>query len=67
MPINPKTESDDFRPEDSPAAWFVELLLSSDRGDYRRATEAQSRLRDLGWLVSRQKPRHTAPRREGGH
>lgn len=59
----------EFRPEDSPIAWFGEMLLSIDRGDFRRASEAQAELTRLGWSVTRQKagkPRQMAPRRAGG-
>jgi hypothetical protein len=48
---------DEFRPEDSPIAWFGEMVLASDRGDFRRAYEAQAELGRLGWRVDRRKPR----------
>jgi hypothetical protein len=41
------------RPEDSPIAWFGELLLAIDRGEYSRASQAQAQLRRLGWRVAR--------------
>jgi hypothetical protein len=45
------------RPEDSPIAWFGELLMAIDRGDYRHASVAQSQLIRLGWRVSRKRNR----------
>lgn len=60
---------DDFRPEDSPIAWFGEMLIAIDRGDYERAAESQRQLDRLGWRVTRKKGRHTprqAARQEGG-
>jgi hypothetical protein len=53
---------DDFRPEDSPIAWFGEMLLAIDRGNYHRASEAQGELARLGWRVDRRRPRQTAGR-----
>jgi hypothetical protein len=53
-PIDP-TEAE-FDPAESPIAWFGELLLSIDRGDYRRAAESQRQLARLGWSVSRRQP-----------
>jgi len=41
------------RPEDSPIAWFGELLLAIERGAYGRASEAQGELARLGWAVTR--------------
>lgn len=62
----PRTKPpDNFRPKESPAAWFMELLLASDRGDFRRASEAQAELARLGWYVTRRKPRQKAAGREG--
>jgi hypothetical protein len=40
-----------FRPEDSPIAWFGEMLIGLDRGDYRRVYQAQRELARLGWCV----------------
>jgi hypothetical protein len=57
MPRSNPPVADRTRPEDSPIAWFGELLLAIDRGDYRRATEAQRQLIRLGWSVVRRKPR----------
>lgn len=48
--------SGEFRPEDSPPAWFVELLMAFDRGDFARAAVCQRRLAWLGWQVDRCKP-----------
>jgi hypothetical protein len=53
MPPSPRRT----RPEDSPIAWFGELLLAIDRGDYPRAAEAQGQLGRLGWRVNRSNPR----------
>jgi hypothetical protein len=49
----------EFRPEESPIAWFGELLLAIDRGDFDRAAESQRQLARLGWRVDRRKPRLT--------
>ena len=35
---------DDFRPEESPVAWFGEMLVALDRGDFERAAESQRSL-----------------------
>lgn len=48
--------------EESPIAWFSELLLAKDRGDFQRAVEAQRELERLGWTVRFRKPR---PKRGG--
>jgi hypothetical protein len=48
--------------EDSPIAWFGELLIAIGREDYPRAAESQRQLARLGWNVTRRKPR----RSEGG-
>lgn len=52
-----RLEPEPFRPEESPIAWFGEMLLAIDRGDFRRATEAQRELSRLGWDVARRNPR----------
>jgi hypothetical protein len=57
---------EDFRPEDSPIAWFGEMLMAIDRGDFNRAAESQRQLDRLGWRVDRCKPRKTAAGQEGG-
>jgi hypothetical protein len=44
-----------FQPEESPIAWFGELLLAVDRGDFDRAAESQRQLDRLGWRVSRRR------------
>ena len=51
---------DDFRPEESPIAWFGEMILAIDRGDFDRAAESKRQLSRLGWRVDRRKPRQTA-------
>ncbi|CAN5903300.1 hypothetical protein BH23PLA1_BH23PLA1_35640 [soil metagenome] len=45
------------RPEDSPIAWFGEMLLAADRRDFERAAEAQRQLSRLGWTVKPARPR----------
>jgi hypothetical protein len=55
------------RPEDSPFAWFGELLIAHDRNDASRASNAQKQLDRLGWWVTpfvqhRRKPRAEASR-----
>jgi len=49
--------------EDSPIAWFGEMLLARDRNDFKHAAEAQRQLARLGWSVLYRKPR---PGRIGG-
>jgi len=52
----PRTKPpDDFRPEESPIAWFGEILLAIYRGDWSRAGEAQRELNRLGWNVGRRR------------
>jgi hypothetical protein len=48
-----------FRPEDSPIAWFGELLVAVDRGDFARAAKSQRELSRLGWRVRRQRSPRT--------
>ena len=60
---------DDFRPEDSPIAWFGEMLVAIDLGDFDRAAESQRQLHRLGWRVTRQGrriARNQATGRDGG-
>jgi hypothetical protein len=45
----PKPPDDDFRPQDQPIAWCVEILLSDERGNFERAAIAQHELARLGW------------------
>jgi hypothetical protein len=52
-----QTTKEPFRPEESAIAWFCEMLLAADRGDFQRAAEAQRELARLGFVVSRHKPR----------
>ncbi len=54
-PANPGTT----RPEDSPIAWFGEMLLAIDRGDFDRAAESQRQLSRLGWRVVRRRASQT--------
>jgi uncharacterized DUF497 family protein len=51
---------DDFRPEESPIAWFGEMLVALDLGDFDRAAHSQHQLDRLGWLVTRKRSRPTA-------
>ncbi len=51
------------RYEDSPIAWFGELLLAWERRDVDGAAEAKRQLSRLGWSVRYRKPRNQA---EGG-
>ena len=55
---------DDFRPEESPIAWFMEMLLAADRGDFERAAESQRQLDRLGWRVDRKKRRLRCPQND---
>ena len=61
---------DDFRPEESPIAWFGEMLIAIDRGDFERAAESQRQLDRLGWRVNRKRnrptPRQAAAGQGGG-
>jgi hypothetical protein len=52
-----QTTAELTRPEESPIAWFGEMLLAADRGDFQRAAEAQRELTRLGWIVNFRKPR----------
>jgi hypothetical protein len=54
---------DDFRPEDSPIAWFGEMLIAIDRGNFDQAAESQRQLDRLGWRVTRKRGRLT-PRQQ---
>jgi hypothetical protein len=55
---------DDFRAEESPIAWFGELLIAIDRGDFQRAAESQQQLDRLGWCVN-PKSKETRPTARG--
>jgi hypothetical protein len=57
MPQRNSPELDRPRPEESPVAWFSELLIAIDRGEYARATKAQKELSRLGWSVIPRKSR----------
>jgi hypothetical protein len=50
-----------FRPEESPVAWFCELLIALDRGDYQHAAESQRQLNRLGWSVLPQAATRSSP------
>jgi hypothetical protein len=69
VPRKRPSESTGFRPEESPIAWFGEMLIAIDRGDFdRAAAESQRQLDRLGWRVTRKKSRptpHQTPARQG--
>jgi hypothetical protein len=54
---------EDFRPEESSIAWFGEMLIALDLGDFDRAAHSQRQLDRLGWRVTRNRsaPRHAKP------
>jgi len=64
MPRAKPTVEGRTRPEESPIAWFGEMLLAIDRGDFDRAAESQRQLDRLGWRVNRKRIR-PAPQPEG--
>jgi hypothetical protein len=47
-------------PEDRAAILFAALDVAQARGEYARAAEIQQRLKDLGWVVTRRRPRPDA-------
>jgi hypothetical protein len=49
-------------PEDRAAIVFAALDVAQARGDYARAAEAQRELKDLGWVVTRRRPRPASDR-----
>lgn len=55
-----------IQPEDSPIAWFAEMILALDRGYFEQAAESQRQLSRLGWRVDRRKTRQTAQDEKGG-
>jgi len=69
VPRTKPAAPDAFRPEESPIAWFGEMLLAIDRGDFQRAAESQRQLDRLGWRVNRKRsqraPQPAAARPEG--
>jgi hypothetical protein len=44
-------------PEDRAAILFAALDVAQARGDYSRAAEVQRQLKELGWVVTRRRPR----------
>jgi hypothetical protein len=60
MPESNPNEMMRTRPENSPVAWFSELLIAIDHGEYHRASEAQDQLARLGWSVAPHKPSEQA-------
>ncbi len=59
--------SDEFRPEESPIAWFGEMLIAIDRGDVDRAEESRRQLDRLGWRVRRKQSCQDGPTQGGDH
>ena len=51
--------------EDNPIFWFGEMLLGLDRGDFRRASDAQGELARLGWRIDRKPRRKMAAGTDG--
>jgi hypothetical protein len=47
-------------PEDQAAILFWALDVAQARGNYARAAEIQKQLEELGWVVTRRRPRPTA-------
>lgn len=69
MPLAKPIAEERARPEESPIAWFGEMLIAIDRGDFERAAESQRQLDRLGWRVSRKRSRpahHQAAADQGG-
>jgi hypothetical protein len=64
--VQTKSSPNDFHPEESPIAWFWEMLAAVDNGAFDRAAEAQRQLVRLEWRVDRRKPRHKANGQGGG-
>ena len=58
MPKASPPESASDRYEDSPIAWFGEMLLAWERRDIDRAADAKRQLTRLGWSVQYRKPPH---------
>lgn len=58
-PFSPSKEASEPY-EDSPIAWFVEMVTAWGQGDIDRAAEAKRVLARLGWSVQYRKPRPDA-------
>jgi hypothetical protein len=43
-------------PEDRAAILFAELDIAQARGEFARAADAQRRLEELGWVITRRRP-----------
>jgi hypothetical protein len=56
----------DYRPEQDAIAWFAEMIMAMDRGNFEQAAQSQRELRRLGWRVDRYDARQTAPVERGG-
>lgn len=44
-------------PEDRAPIIFAQLDVAQARGDYAQAAEAQRKLQQIGWVVTRRRPR----------
>ena len=53
---SPSADTSD-RFDDSPIAWFAEMVMAWERRDIDRAAEAKQELTRLGWSVKYRKPR----------
>ena len=47
-------------PEDRAPIIFAQLDVAQARGDYAQAAEAQRKLKQIGWVVTRRRPRPDA-------
>ena len=47
-------------PEDRAGVLFMILDVAQARGEYAKAAEIQRQLRELGWVVTRRRPRPAA-------
>jgi hypothetical protein len=54
-----------FDPNESPIAWFGQLVVSLDLGEFQRADVAQRELARLGWTVRPRMPSGPDPDRPG--
>ena len=44
-------------PEDRAGVLFMILIVAQARGEYAKAADVQHQLRELGWVVTRRRPR----------
>jgi hypothetical protein len=61
-----QSTSPDYRPENDVIAWFAEMIMAVDRGNFEQAAQSQRQLRRLGWRVDRHDARQTAQGGRGG-